>query len=169
MTTQSVVDTIFTAMARTEERLHPYAVVLPNFPRSIQLDGYTCGAKSTYMVLRYFGKRCTPSFVEAELGTTYAGTPRAAIKRVLRTHGLRIHVNTNMSLRDLKSAINAGCPVIVRLYEGWHYSVIYGYSDRHIFVMNPSLGEMGSVCCAVGLDEWHQIFDRWGVVVKQAR
>jgi ABC-type bacteriocin/lantibiotic exporter with double-glycine peptidase domain len=166
MNSQSVVDAIFTAMARTEERLHPHAVVLPNFPRSIQLDGYSCGAKSTYTVLRFFGKRCTPSSVEADLGTTYAGTPRTAIKRVLRKHGLRIHVNTDMSSRDLKSAINAACPVIVRLYDGWHYSVVYGYSDRHVFVMNPSLGEMGSMKCTVGLADWRDMFDRWGIVVS---
>ncbi len=166
MTTQSVVDAFFTATARTEEQLHPSAVVLPNFPRSIQLDGYTCGAKSTYMVLRYFGKRCTPASVEAELGTTYAGTPRTTIKRVLRKHGFRIRVNTDMSLRDLKAAVAAGCPVIVRLYDGWHYSVVYGYSDKHVFVMNPSLGEMGSVGCAIRFAEWRSMFDRWGLVVS---
>ena len=164
---QCVIDTLFSSLARAEEQLYPNATILPSFPRSIQLDWYTCGAKSTYMVLRYFGKRCTPSSVEDELGTTYAGTPRTAIKRVLRKHGFRIRVNTDMSLRDLKSAIHAGSPVIVRLYDGWHYSVVYGYSDRHVFVMNPSLGEMGSVCCAVRLNEWQRMFDGWGIVVKQ--
>jgi hypothetical protein len=74
-----------------------------------------------------------------------------------------------MNLRDLKSAINAACPVNVRLYDGWHYSVVHGYSNRHVFVMNPSLGEMGSMCCSVGMDEWHRILDGRGIVVKQPR
>jgi predicted double-glycine peptidase len=157
---------MFTAMARKEERLHPKPVLLPNFPRSVQLDGYSCGAKSTYMVLRYFGGRCTATSVEAELRTDEDGTSSTDIKRVLRKHGLKVHVNSDMGLRDLKSAINAGSPLLVSLYDGWHYSVVFGYSPGHVFVMNPSLGSMGSVKCAVRMVEWRRMFDGWGVVVS---
>jgi predicted double-glycine peptidase len=160
---------MFTAMARSEEQLHPHAVVLPGFPRSIQLDGYSCGAKSTYMILKYFGRSCTATSVEAELRTDEDGTSSTDIKPRLRKHGLKVHVNANMGLRDLKAAINAGSPVLVSLYDGWHYSVVYGYSPGYVFVMNPSLGSMGSVKCAVGLAEWRRMFDGWGVVVKQPR
>jgi predicted double-glycine peptidase len=162
MNRQNIVDALFTSLARSEEKLHPRAVLLPNFPRSIQLDYYSCGAKSTYMVLKYFGKRCTPGSVERELGTDEDGTSPTDIKRVLRKHGLKVHVNADMGLRDLRKAINAGSPVLVSLYDGWHYSVVYGYSDKYIFVMNPSLGEMGSLKCAVRLAEW-----RWNIIVKQ--
>jgi predicted double-glycine peptidase len=165
MNRQHVVDALFTSLARTEERLHPDAILLPNFPRSIQLDYYSCGAKSTYMVLKYFGKCCTPESVERELDTDEDGTSPSDIKRVLRKHGLKVHVNTDMGLRDLRKAISAGSPVLVSLYEGWHYSVVYGYLDKYIFVMNPSLCEMGSLKVAVTLSEWRKIFDRWGVVV----
>ncbi len=118
------------------------------------------------MVLKYFGKRCTPESVERELGTEEDGTSPSDIKRVLRKHGLKIHVNTDMGLRNLRKAINTGSPVLVSLYDGWHYSVVHGFSDSHVFVMNPSLGEMGSLKVAVKLSEWRRIFDRWGVVVS---
>ncbi len=71
-----------------------------------------------------------------------------------------------MGIRELKSAIKADSPVIVSLYGNWHYSVVYGFSDTHIFVMNPSLGEMGSIKCAIKIAEFREIFDRWGVVVR---
>ena len=63
---------------------------------------------------------------------------------MLRKHGLKVVLDTRMVIRDLKSAINSGSPELVSLYDGWHYSVVYGYDSKHIFVMNPSLGEMGS-------------------------
>ena len=90
------------------------------------------------------------------------------IKRVLRKHGLKIRVNTDMGLRDQKFAINAGSPILASLYDGWHYSVVFGYSQEFVFVMTPSLGsEVGSVKCAFRLAEWREMFDHWGIVVKQ--
>lgn len=166
MSKQHLIDTLFSSMARTEEKLHPNATILPNFPRSIQLDFYSCGAKSTYMILKYFNKRCTHESVERLLGTTDEGTSPTDIKRVLREHSLKVRVNADMGLRDLKSAINDGSPVLVSLEDGWHYSVVYGYSAKQIFVMNPSLGEMGSIKCAVGLTQWRKIWDQWGIIVR---
>ena len=164
---QHVVDAVFTTLARTEEQLHPHAVALPGFPRSIQLDGYSCGAKSTYMILRYFGIPCTAASVERWLGTTADGTSPVDIKRVLRKHGLKAVIHVRMNLRDLKAAINAGSPVLVSLYKGEHYSVLFGHSPGHVFVMNPSLGSMGSLKCAVRLAAWQKMFDRWGIIIKR--
>ena len=164
---QLVVDAFFTALARTEEGVHSKAVLLPSFPRSLQLDGYSCGAKSTYTVLRYFGIPCTASSVEQWLGTTADGTSPSNIMRVFCQHGLKAVVHTRMNLQDLKSAINAGSPVLVSLYSGEHYSVVYGYSSTNVFVMNPSLGSMGSLRCAVRLAEWRRMFDGWGIIIKQ--
>ncbi len=166
MNTQQIVDTIFTRLARIEEQFHPSAILLPNFPRSIQLDYYSCGAKSTYMVLKHFGKPCTHESVERQLGTTTEGTSPADIKRILKKFGLNVRVNSDMGIHDLKKAIIAGSPVLVSIHDGWHYSVVYGISSSHIFVMNPSLGEMGSIKVAVSKSEWREIFDRWGVVVS---
>ncbi|MDP1675313.1 MAG: cysteine peptidase family C39 domain-containing protein [Bacteroidota bacterium] len=167
MSKQHLIDTLFTALARGEEQLYSNATLLSNFSRSVQIDQYSCGAKSTYMVLKYFGKRCTHESVERQLGTTIEGTSRKDIKRVLKEYGLNIQVNSNMGIRDLKSAIKTGSPVIVSLYSNCHYSVVYGFSDTQIFVMNPSLGEMGSIKITVRKSEWREIFDRWGVVVSK--
>ncbi len=161
---QEIVDALATATARLEESVYTNAVILPEFPRSIQLDGYSCGAKSAYTVLRYYNKRCTPLSVERELHTTWEGTAVSDIKRVLKKHGLKYRKITN-----LKSAIDKGHPVLISLYDHWHYSVCYGYSNSHYFIMNPSLGEMGSWPCAVRKKKFKRIFDGWALEVNKPR
>ena len=39
-----------------EEYLDPSAVTVDGIKRSLQLDKYSCGAQSCYMILDYFGK-----------------------------------------------------------------------------------------------------------------
>jgi len=155
-----IVDSLATAVARLEESAYPNAVILPDFPRSIQLDGYSCGAKSVYCILRYHNKRCTPLSVERELHTTYEGTSIPDIKRVLKRHGLKYR-----KIKDLKSAIEKGHPVLLSLYNHWHYSVVYGYSKTHYFVMNPSLGDMGSLSCAVRKKKFKRMWDGWALEI----
>ena len=157
---QEIVDALATAAARLEESAYRNAVILPDFPRSIQLDGYSCGAKSLHSILRYYNKRCSHLSVEKELRTTYEGTSIINIKRVLKKHGLK-HRKT----QNLKDAISNGHPVLVSLYDHWHYSVCYGYSPFHYFVMNPSLGDMGSVSCAVRKQKFKRIWDGWALEV----
>jgi ABC-type bacteriocin/lantibiotic exporter with double-glycine peptidase domain len=170
MNRQNIVDALFTSLARSEEKLHPRAVLLPNFPPSIQLDYYSCGAKSTYMVLKYFGKRCTPESVERQLGTEEDGTSPSDIKRVFKQYGLQCRTMRKPTIKDLKAAIDAGCPVLISLYEGEHYVTVYGHSRTHMFVMNPSLDAtedgVGSVSVAIPLGKFQKVWDRWGIVVK---
>jgi len=71
---QEVIDTLASVAARLEESAYVNAVILPNFPRSIQLDYYSCGAKSVYSILKYFGKIVSPELVERQLKTDWEGT-----------------------------------------------------------------------------------------------
>ncbi len=156
-----LVDTLAKVAARIEESAYPNAVILPDFPRSIQLDRYSCGAKSLYTILRYYNKRCTPLSVERELHTTWEGTSIPNIKRVLKKHGLKYRKITN-----LKSAIDDGHPVLVSTHGHWHYSVCYGYSSHYFFVMNPSLGEMGRIFCAVRKKKFKRVWDEWALEIR---
>ncbi|HTY11737.1 MAG TPA: cysteine peptidase family C39 domain-containing protein [Bacteroidota bacterium] len=161
MQLQTAVDFVATAAARLEESAYPNAIILPNFPCSIQLDYYSCGAKSAYTIPKYFGKRCTPLSVELELRTAYEGTSISDIKRVLKRHGLKYR-----KIRDLRRAIDDGHPALLSLYEHWHYPVCYGQSDSHYFVMKPSLGDMGSLSRAVRKKKLKRVWDGWGLEVK---
>ena len=92
-------------------------MILPNFPRFLQLDGWTCGARSVYTILRYFGKRCNVKSVERELRTNWEGTDIADIKRVLGKHGLKYLEKRSCRLQDLTKAIDDGCPVLISTHD----------------------------------------------------
>ena len=156
-----IVDTLATAAARLEESVYPNAIILPNFPRSIQLDGYSCGAKSVYAILRYYNIRCTRLSVEKKLHTTYEGTSIGDIKRVLKGYGLKYR-----KVEKLKIAIDQGDPVLVSTHGHWHYSFVYGYSSSHYFVMNPSLGEMGSFSCVIAKKKVKRMWDGWALEIR---
>ncbi len=170
MQIQQIVDLTATVLKSLEEQMHPSATILPCFPRSIQLDGYSCGAKSTYTILRYYRISCTTKSVERTLKTTYNGTSVKNILRVLRQKGLSCKEVDKAKLSQIREAIDNGSPVLISVFDGWHYSVVYGYSDSHIFVMNPSLDvtDMGSVWNAVPRRRFADIWDHWGIIVGNA-
>ncbi|MGD0037876.1 MAG: cysteine peptidase family C39 domain-containing protein [Bacteroidota bacterium] len=166
---QQVVDFLASICANAETILHPDAIILPHFPRSLQLDSYSCGAKSVFTILRYYGKHCTPESVEEQLHTDEDGTAVSDIKRVFRRYHLNYRTLRKPGLRDLKAAIDDDCPVLISLYAGSHYSVIYGYSDSHIFVSNPSLNILtgyGSIRSAIPNSEFRREWGRWGIIVS---
>jgi hypothetical protein len=166
---QQVVDFLAALFADTETILHPDAVTLPNFPRSLQIDSYSCGAKSIYCILQYYGKQCTPESAEEALKTDINGTAASDIKRVFSRYHLNCRSLRKPGFRDLKIAIDDECPVLITLNDGEHYAVVYGYSDSHIFVSNPSLNMLtgyGSIRCAITNSEFQKIWDKWGIIVS---
>ena len=166
---QQIVDFLASLFANAETFLHPDAVTLPGFPRSLQLDGYSCGARAVFCILQFYNKQCTPDSIEKELHTDEDGTSVSDIKRVLKRYELAFRTLRKPGLRDLKAAINNDCPVLISLYGGSHYSVIYGYSSSHIFVSNPSLNILtgyGSIRCAIPKSKFMKIWDKWAVEIS---
>jgi ABC-type bacteriocin/lantibiotic exporter with double-glycine peptidase domain len=155
---QNIIDTIATTAAKIEALTYPDAVILPGFKRSLQLDSYSCGTHAVFAILKYFRIRCTYSNVEKQLHTDKDGTNVSDINRVFRQYNLKCR-----RLRDLKSSINNGHPVLVTLYDSEHYAVVVGYSCSHIFVMNSSLdfteNGVGSIGCAIHKDRFKKIWD----------
>jgi len=167
---QQIVDFLASLFADTETIFHPDAVILPDFTRSIQLDRFSCGAKSVYCILRYYDRQCTPESVEEQLHSDSDGTSVNDIKRVLKRHGLKCRTLRKPGLQDLKTAIDDDCTVLITLNDGEHYAVVYGYSLSHIFVSNPSLNILngyGSIRCAIPNAEFRKIWDRWAVIVTK--
>jgi ABC-type bacteriocin/lantibiotic exporter with double-glycine peptidase domain len=167
---QNIIDTLATAAARLETLAYPDAVILPNFRRSIQIDYYSCGAKSVYCILQYFGKRCSTKSIEQQLHTDEDGTDVSNIKRVFRRYHLNCRTLRKPGLRNLKASINDDCPVLVSLYDSEHYAVVYGYSSTHIWIMNSSVDitedGVGNLRCAVRKDRFKRIWDnRWGLEI----
>ncbi|MGA9407188.1 MAG: cysteine peptidase family C39 domain-containing protein [Bacteroidota bacterium] len=80
---------------------------------------------------------------------------------MLKKHGLKYR-----KTRDLKNSIDHGYPVLVSTHKHWHYSVVYGYSKTHYFVMNPSLGDMGRLSCVVNKKEFKRVWDAWALEIR---
>ncbi|MGA2624141.1 MAG: cysteine peptidase family C39 domain-containing protein [Bacteroidota bacterium] len=161
---QTAVDDLFTAVKSIEELFHLEATMLPNFPRCVQLDLYSCGAKSVYAILKYFKKRCNLGSVEEALRTDYYGTTVDDIKRVLRENKVAFKELKKATLKDIRRAIDENHPVLVSVGEDSHYCVVYGYSDTHVFVMDPLIT---SLKCAIAIKEWRERWDRWGLVTSK--
>jgi ABC-type bacteriocin/lantibiotic exporter with double-glycine peptidase domain len=167
---QNIIDLIATTAARIETLIHSDAVILSDFPRSLQLSSYSCGTHSVYTILKYFNKYCTYKSIERMLRTDVDGTDVSDIKRVLKRYGLSCRTLRKPGVRDLMTAIDDDCPVLISLYDSEHYSVVYGYSSGHIWVSNPSLNVLtgyGSIRCAITKSEFRNIWDKWAVVISE--
>jgi len=154
-----------------EERSDPDAVVLDNFSRSLQIDTYSCGAQSTFMILRYYGKARTAQGVERALGTTEEGTTEDQIRRLLVERGLRPRRITRPTIAKLRAAIDEGCPVLVSVdakeIENGHWAVVYGYTKAGIYVADPSLKR--AIFCRHDNQQFLRRWDRWALVCGTAR
>ena len=73
-------------------------------------------------------------------------------------------------MRDLTLAIDDGSPILISTHDSWHYSVVFGYSSTHVFVMNPAvIGECGSLWCRLPKKEFLAEWDSWGIVGQRAK
>jgi len=93
------------------------------------------------MVLQYFGKARSIEAVTNALGTSEgSGTKETAMKRLLRSRGLRI--SKVQGIRGIERAIQNEWPVIAWMYNSAldedHWLVVYGYTRSHIWVLDPS-------------------------------
>ena len=165
---QSIIDAFATAAARLEESAYPNAVILPNFPRSIQMDYHSCGVHCVMSILRFYRKGVSFKRLKNMLRTDEDGTAVSDIKKTLKKFGLECRTLRKPSLKELKAAIDEGFPVLISTWSDIHYEVVYGYSNSHIFVMNPSVdvNGVGRLSCAVPKAEFIQAWDRWGLKVS---
>lgn len=132
-------------------------VVLKGFKRLVQLDGYSCGAQSAHAVLRYFGVGRSLKRTARLIGCDSDGTDWAPMKRLFVKRRLGTHRMNRARKRDLKAAIDAGCPVLVAIDDEGHWAVVYGYGSGKVYLADPSLKRAkGNV-----VFDWSDFKDRW--------
>lgn len=119
-------------------------MVLEEFPRPLQVDGYSCGAQCTHSVLRWHGTDWSRKKVQRKLGTTTEGTDQDQIHALLEERGLRPKYVEDGTLKTLRSAIDKGWPCIVSV-DGDHWACVFGYQRGTIFVGDPAVGRGPSV------------------------
>jgi ABC-type bacteriocin/lantibiotic exporter with double-glycine peptidase domain len=140
-TIKEIGDIIVSVPKGVEEILSPDAILLPRFARSIQVDGWSCGAQSAYMILKYHRKARSIKNVHKELGTNEDGTSEDALKRLFRKRGLSVYEFKNPTLAKLENAIDRRSPILIHVSTRKidHWAVVYGYDKGHIWVADPSL------------------------------
>jgi ABC-type bacteriocin/lantibiotic exporter with double-glycine peptidase domain len=159
-----ILDRIAAGAKRLEEIVDRHATVLPGFERSLQLDCYTCGAQSAYMILRYYGKARSITHVTRELGTTEEGTSQPQLRTLFTKRGLLAKRINRPTLGKLRDAIERGCPLLVSLDDGGHWGVVYGYSQGSIYVADPS---WYAILCRHRTRRFLERWDRWAMIVTK--
>jgi ABC-type bacteriocin/lantibiotic exporter with double-glycine peptidase domain len=162
---KNFLDTICNAIKDVEEFLSPNAVVIPGIKRSVQLDGYSCGAQCAYAILKYYGKARSINAIKKALGTSIEeGTDTGPILRLLRKRGLRVSIKKDATLRNIYEAIDNQWPILISVDDGDHWVVIYGYSEDGIYILDPALK---SLLCEWSVVEFGGRWDEaWIGVVK---
>ncbi len=165
MLVKSLVDWIACRLQVIEELLSPGAIVLA-VRRSVQLDRYSCGAQSAFMILRYFGKARSIEAVTKALGTTEDGTGTMTIVRLFRHRGLKPRIKARADVHDLATAVDLGAPSLVSMDDGEHWAVVYGYARGAVFLADPSIKR--SLRVRVPTTAFCARWDRWAMVVRHA-
>ena len=111
----------------------------PRFERHIQPDFHTCGARTTYMVMRHFGSRRRYARVERELRTDTDGTYETHVIRMLRESGFSAGRRRNMKMADLERLLGRGGLLIADVDEGRHYLVVHGLTNESVRLADPGI------------------------------
>lgn len=161
-------------------------VVLPIRPY-IQVNNYECGLACTQSLLDYAGHSVSRLRLKKVLGTSRdIGTPPIAIKRILRSKGVKFREKQASTVNELKAQIDKGRVALVA-YQAWgskkyfeslqsgHYSIVFGYEKDFLWLMDPNVRGgrvryrkgVRKIRKEVFLSRWRdedckkKIYDRW--------
>jgi len=156
--------TIFPAKAETD---------LLDLPDTRQSTNFSCGASALQSVLMYWGIEYREGTLMELLGTTPEnGTNPNDIVRVAQELGLQAELKENLTLDDLKEALEEEVPIIVagqawregeelekpwsEVWESGHYMVVIGIDEENVYIEDPSLlGSQGFIPREEFLERWH--------------
>ncbi len=166
---KTVADVIVNSAKQVEENYAPGLVVLHGFPRSLQLDNYSCGAQCAFAILKYYGKARSIINVKREAGTNSEGTDEYRLRSLFKKRGLRPTRINKPTIAKIKREINSGFPILVGMGKyadgvGGHYAVVYGYGTRCVFVADPAV--WGSLFCRHSTDRFLQRWDKTAMTIR---
>lgn len=153
---QNLVNKVARLFQCYEQSKYPYSVMLDMY-RVIQLDQYSCGIQSALVILKYFGKVNTINDILYDKRVLEEdGIDSNPLLNLIRSNGVKVTVNKNADLDDIKEALIECNPVLISVDEGEHWVVVYGFSEDRIFVLDSSL--YSSIRCSWTYEEF---MDRW--------
>ena len=135
---QKVINSTINVIKFFEEKTKS-AKTIKGIKRSIQLDEVSCGVHAAFSILRYYNKKMSIDKMKKELGTDGYGTDEKAIYNLFKKKGLIVKTKWNATRKNIKKAIDKGWPLLITMYEGYHWTIIYGYSKTGVFVLDSAL------------------------------
>ena len=142
-------------------------------PYHHQKNCYFCGTTVLKIVLENLGIRKTEDRLAQMAGTTKKdGTSHFGMINTCRRLGFRCFVHENASLKNVKSFLNAGLPVIAdwtdEKSDTGHYSVITEIGKKDIFFCDPWYGPKYAVDRKIFEEHWEDGLTkgkRWIMVI----
>jgi predicted double-glycine peptidase len=116
-------------------------------PHFIQTDDSTCGPASLKMVFAYYGKDLTEKQIAYACNHTYEfGCQGEDMVCAANHFGFNVFLKNNSTIKDIERYIDMKIPVIVDWFCGdppeGHSSVVIGYSEKNLYILDPWLEEM---------------------------
>ena len=116
-------------------------------PHYIQSDDSTCGPASLRMVMGYYGVDLSEKEIAVACNHTYElGCQGEDMVCAAESLGFDVYLKNNSTIGEIEKLINSGVPVIVDWFCGdppeGHSSVVVGYNDKDMFILDPFLEEM---------------------------
>jgi ABC-type bacteriocin/lantibiotic exporter with double-glycine peptidase domain len=115
-------------------------------PYFAQSNSSACGAASLRMLFAFHGITITEQTIARRAGTTKKhGTSPAGLYRAIRSVGLKAKRSARVLWPDVRSALDAGLPVLVHYREPGsdesHYALAIGYDKRDVVLHDPAHGK----------------------------
>ncbi len=147
----------------------PKSHITIKLPSTKQTTNYSCGPVSLKAIARYFkvGPDDEQYYIRLCNANSKDGTTPNNLTQAAKKLGLYVKLKQNMTLDELKEYLDRKVPVICDI-QAWgnkkdfaddkdgHYVVAIGYSNSHIYFMDPSVkGSHGYLSNAEFLSRWH--------------
>lgn len=125
-----------------------------------QSEGF-CGPASLKMILAYYGVAKTEEELANLMGATreYGCDPTDIILAAERL-GFSAHYKEKSSIEEIASLIDQKIPVIVQWFspeENGHYSVISGYENDDLIMVDPLSGSIRKMASQNFLNRWFEL------------
>lgn len=125
-----------------------------------QQTKYSCGPASIRMILASFGiKKTERQISKRVLVTKKYGTSRKNVLRLLSSFGIRYHVMSSASLKEVESHLRLGHLVVINYLDlppdpEDHYALIVGLTARNVILNDPFWGKKYAIEKKFFLSRW---------------
>lgn len=116
-------------------------------PHYLQTDDSTCGPASLRMVFAYYGKYYSEEDIKEICNHTYElGCKSEDMVCAAESMGFKVYMKNDSTIEEIEKLIDVNVPVIVDWFCGdppeGHSSVVIGYNEENLFILDPYLEEM---------------------------